>query len=91
MARIAVKYLAHLSTGARNRIQESVETDAKTLRELIVEIDGRNPGFARLLVNPETNEMVDNNGVLLRRKGGLTNRMFSLDTPIEEEDTVTFW
>jgi molybdopterin converting factor small subunit len=91
VARIEVKYIAHLSTAADNRIQEWIETDAKTIRDLVVEIDAGSPGFARLMVNPETNEMVYNNGVLLQRKGGLTNRIFSLDTPIEEEDTVVFW
>ena len=91
MTKITVKYLAHMSAAAGNTIKEELNTEAKTVRELVAWVEQRNPGFGALMIDPQTNQMVHNNSVLLRRAGGLTNKLFDLDTTIEEGDTITFW
>ena len=91
MARIKINYLAHLSTAAGNRTSETLDTEAKTIRQLVAWIDERSPGFGLLMVDPNTNDMADNNSVLLRRDGELSGKVHSLDTLIREGDTVTFW
>ncbi len=87
MKKLVLKYCTHIAifTG---KLVETVETKAKTIEELLVELDERYPGFKQLFfVNGKFNVRTM---IYIKKKGAFTSPVIDPMTPLKDFDEVIF-
>ena len=89
MTRLNIRYVAHVTmiTGV---LREVVATAAANLGQLIGELDRKHPGLGRLVLDDKKNFRLDAM-VFYQPPGKLPAPLVSLDAPLEEGGTLTFW
>ena len=90
MKQLELRYVAHVTT-LTSILQESHQTEAATLRELVDELDVRYGGFRELFVSPETGQLNLNTMVYYSDPGEVPISVIDLDHPIRDSGTITFW
>lgn len=86
---LELRYVAHVST-VTGRLDENWETAAESLRELIVELDGRYPGFQEIFVDPESSRLSLRAMIYSLEEGKLPASVTDLDQPLGS-GAVIFW
>ena len=90
MKQLELRYVAHVTT-LTNRLLESHQTTAASIRELVAELDGTYPGFWEMFVRPETGTLSLNAMIYYGAPGEIPISVIDLDQPIGDGGTVTFW
>jgi hypothetical protein len=90
MKQLELRYVAHVTT-ITGLLQESRQTEAATIRELVDELDIAYGGFRGLLVNPQTGQLNLNTMIYYSDPGQVPVSIIDLDHPIKDGGTATFW
>jgi hypothetical protein len=90
MKQLELRYVAHVTT-ITDILQESHQTEAVTIRELVDELDARYSGFRELFVSPETGQLNLNAMIYYSDPGAVPVSVIDMDHPIRDNGTITFW
>jgi hypothetical protein len=90
MIRLKLRYLAHVSM-VTGTLQEFHETQSSSLRALLAELDQRYQGFQNLFVSPDGLGLNLNAMIFHQPPGKLPGPALDLNTPLENDATLTFW
>lgn len=94
MAKINLKYIAHfcLLTG---KLEEGIEVREKTtVSDLIKQLGEKYSGFQEVLVDEKTGRLNSRNKVAIRKAGGWTENITTLEglnMELSDGDTLIFW
>jgi hypothetical protein len=90
MIRLKLRYLAHVSmvTGI---LQEFHETQSRSLKALLNELDQRYCGFQSLFIPAEGGGLNLNAMIFYQPPGKIPAPFMDLNSPLEDGATLTFW
>lgn len=90
MQKVHLRYVAcvYPITG---KLEEYYDTESKTLRELIDELDGLYGGFNEMFIEPETGHMQLNTMIYYGEEGKVPVAVLDIDQPVSDKAKITFW
>jgi hypothetical protein len=71
--------------------QESIDTDSKTIFELILDLDKKYPGFKDIFIPPEIGKLNIRTGINLIRSGSPSKGVIDPNEKIMKNDTLIFY
>lgn len=90
MSKLELRYVAHISA-ITGKLVEEYETQAKTLRELIRELDRHYKGFGKTIEDPNTGRLSLKAMIYYGDRDKPHISITDLDAPVQDGGTVTFW
>jgi molybdopterin converting factor small subunit len=86
--KLVLKYCTHIAVFT-GKLIETIETKAKTVKDLITELDEKYPGFKELFfVNGKFNVRTM---IYIKKKGAFTLPVIDQMTPLKDFDEVIFF
>jgi len=85
-----LQYVAHITT-ITNKIKETYQSNANTMRELIAELDHQYKGIQQVFVNPKTGQINLNAMIYYKAPNQFPVTVINLEDKIEDRSTITFW
>jgi hypothetical protein len=72
-------------------LDEHYKTQAKTLGDLLTELDRKYGGFCEIFVNGKTGQLNFNAMIYYGGPGKVPVAVIDLDQPVEDHAKITFW
>lgn len=90
MPKITIIYGLHFNEMS-GEYHEDLEFEGGALKDLLRALDEKYGGFTEELVDPESGALRTTNGILVQRAEAKTMPLFTLDSEIQDGDTLTFY
>ena len=90
MKKLQLRYVAAVYP-ITSKLDEELDTDAGTLRDLIVELDSIYGGFSEMFINKQSGKMNLNTMIYYGEEGKVPLAVLDIDQPVSDGARITFW